>query len=491
LSDLIHGRVFYVVKMNNALLHQYVKEQSEPAFTELVRQHIDLVYSAALRQVNSDPAAAQDVTQAVFTDLARKAPRLLRHTSLTGWLYTSTRYLSAKRVRGEQRRVAREQEAYAMNQILQSSASDAAWQELRPVLDEAMHELSPGDREVVLLRYFEGRPLAEIGARLGLTEDTARKRVARALDKLHGRLARRGITSTVAALSAALAERPVSSAPAAMAGQISQAAVAAVSVGSGTMAVLWKLVAAGGIAAIAVGLLVLPGILHENGHAASSTTTMTTAQPVAIPSTVVTSASPSASLTQSSENTGKLMLRIVTADTGQPIPSVELDYWLFLGGEAKHEKTLTASRLGVCEVPVPRATTTELLLVSERDGFADTRLQWHVDRGETIPPEYTLRLTRAVPIGGTVLDPDGNPVAGAEVTFGNQVDPSADTATESCNFGWPFHVTAATDSHGRWQIDRMSSQTLRTSYGETWHPLYVSSESSEGNPEAQKQLLAG
>ena len=113
-----------------------------------------------------------------------------------------------------------------MNQLLQSSGSDPGWQELRPVLDEAMHDLSADDREAVLLRFFEQRSLAEIGTRLGLTEDTARKRVARAVDKLRAGLAKRGITSTVAALSVALAERTVSAAPSGLAGQVSRAAVA-------------------------------------------------------------------------------------------------------------------------------------------------------------------------------------------------------------------------------------------------------------------------
>ena len=89
---------------------------------------------------------------------------------------------------------------------------------------------------------------------------------------------------------------------------------------------------------------------------------------------------------------------------------------------------MTASPLGVCEVPVPRATVTELVLVSQRDGFADTRLQWHVERGETIPQEYTLRLARAVSIGGTVMDADGNPVAGAQIGFNNKPDPFQDNA---------------------------------------------------------------
>ena len=268
--------------MNNPLLQRYVADRSEAAFAELVRQYIDLVYSAALRQVNGDATTAQDVTQAVFTDLARKAPRLLRHLSLTGWLYTSTRYLCAKARRTEQRRVAREQEACIMNQLLHSTDSDAAWQELRPVLDEAMHDLSADDREAVLLRFFEQRSLAEIGTRLGLTEDTARKRVARALDKLRAGLARRGITSTVTALGVALVERTVSAAPTGMAGQISRAAAAEAAAGGGSMFVLWKLLAGAGVAATAAGFLVLPRILHQNRQAASAMPGLRQVQPAAI-----------------------------------------------------------------------------------------------------------------------------------------------------------------------------------------------------------------
>ncbi len=342
--------------MNNPLLHRYVADRSEPAFTELVRQHIDLVYSAALRQVNGDAAAAQDITQAVFTDLARKAPRLLRHPSLTGWLYTSARYLSAKARRTEQRRVAREQEAYAMNQLLQTTDSDPAWQELRPVLDDAMHDLSADDREAVLLRYFERRPIAEIGSRLGLTEDTARKRVDRALDKLRAGLARRGITSTVAALSVALAERTVSAAPAGMAAQVSHAAVAAAASGGSSMAFLLKLLAGAGVtAAVALGLLVLPKHSPQ-----SSQTTIATVQTGAIsnssPAAIQAPSSVQASTaTALADTTNKMVLHIVTADSGQPIPSVALDYWLWTGSDIKHQKPLTASRLGVCELPVPRA----------------------------------------------------------------------------------------------------------------------------------------
>jgi len=143
------GWVFYSMKTNE-LLRRYVDDRSEPAFEELVEQHIDLVFSSALRRVNGDVATAQDVTQAVFTELARNAPKLTQHTSLAGWLYTSTRYLATKTLRTEQRRRCHEQEAHEMNKLLHSTDLDTTWQELRPMLDDAMHDLSSTDREAPL-----------------------------------------------------------------------------------------------------------------------------------------------------------------------------------------------------------------------------------------------------------------------------------------------------------------------------------------------------
>ena len=126
--------------MTNELLRKYAVEGSESAFTELARQHIDLVYSAALRQVNGDSAAAQDVTQAVFTDLARKASRLFRHASLSGWLYSSARFQAAKVRRTERRRHVRELTSHAMNELTKSNDAEA-WRDMRPVLDDVMQRL--------------------------------------------------------------------------------------------------------------------------------------------------------------------------------------------------------------------------------------------------------------------------------------------------------------------------------------------------------------
>src|SRR5487761_2242430 len=172
------------------LLRRFVRDQSEPAFAELVTRHVNLVHAAALRQVNGDAHLAEDVTQSVFADLARKAGQLLRHPSLTGWLYTSTRFVAANTRRTEQRRSVREQQAHAMNALLSLPEAQPDWSQLSPLLDEAMHRLDERERAAVLLRHFENRSYAEVGTKIGLTENAARMRVERALEKLHRILAK-------------------------------------------------------------------------------------------------------------------------------------------------------------------------------------------------------------------------------------------------------------------------------------------------------------
>src|SRR5688572_25665365 len=134
------------------LLRHYADEKSESAFAELVSRHVDLVYSAAIRQVGGDAHRARDVTQIVFTTLARKAASLASHPVLAGWLYTTTQHAAARAIRTEMRRRAREQEAHAMQQVLGSGETPIDWDRVRPVLDAAMADLGERDREAVLLR---------------------------------------------------------------------------------------------------------------------------------------------------------------------------------------------------------------------------------------------------------------------------------------------------------------------------------------------------
>jgi RNA polymerase sigma factor (sigma-70 family) len=244
---------------DSELLRRYAESGSESAFTELVQRHLGLVYSAALRQVNGDAHLAQDVAQSVFTDLARKAALLSRRQALTGWLYTSTHFASAKAVRTERRRHNREQEAHAMRELL-AAAPDPDWDALRPVLDTAMQELAESDRDAILFRYFENRPMGEIGERLGLSEDAARKRVDRALEKLRSLLARRGVTTT-STLAAAISVNAIQSAPAGLAASVVSGSLAgAAAVGSGLGASTLTFMAMTKLQMGIVGALVVAGL---------------------------------------------------------------------------------------------------------------------------------------------------------------------------------------------------------------------------------------
>ena len=209
------------------LLRAYADKKSEAAFGELVRRHGNLVYSVALRQCGGDAHLAEDVTQRVFTDVARKVRSLSDYAVLGGWLYRSAHFAASDVVRAERRRRTREQEAQAMQEISQQIVGDADWQKLAPVLDQAIGELAAPDRDAVVLRFFENRPFGEIGATLRLTEDAARMRVERALDKLRTALGRRGITSTAAELSVALANQAAATAPAGVAASVTGAALTA------------------------------------------------------------------------------------------------------------------------------------------------------------------------------------------------------------------------------------------------------------------------
>jgi RNA polymerase sigma factor (sigma-70 family) len=215
------------------LLRRYAETRSEAAFAELVQRHVNLVYSAARRQVNGDAHLAQDVAQTVFTDLARKAAPLSRRATLTGWLYTSAHFAAAKAVRAEHRR--RDREEKFMREPIPETAPEPDWNKLRPVLDEAMHELKEPDRDAILLRYFENRPFAEIGAPSGLNENAARMRVERALEKLRAILARRGIT-TAAALASVISANAVQLTPASLAATLTTASLAGA--GTGTLTLL-------------------------------------------------------------------------------------------------------------------------------------------------------------------------------------------------------------------------------------------------------------
>jgi len=208
------------------LLRTYIENGSEQAFERVVERHIQLVHSAALRQCDGDTRRAEEVTQMVFTDLARKAERLKNHPLLIGWLHRSTRLASNNLRRSEQRRRQLEQ-AFACDNALSSTAEPPVdWEQIRPWIDEALDKLNQSEREAVLLRFFENLSFDEIGRLLGIADNTARMRVSRALTKLHSSLSRKGLRSSWAALGLALGAHSVGAVPPGLATSVARTSFA-------------------------------------------------------------------------------------------------------------------------------------------------------------------------------------------------------------------------------------------------------------------------
>ncbi len=220
------------------LLCRYVENGDEQAFAEVVRRHVNLVYSTARRLAAGDTHLAEDASQQVFATLAQRARFLCGHATLAGWLHITTRNIVCKAIRRENRRRVREQELVAMQNNF--TELEIHWDKLQPVLDEAVNSLGGKERDVLVLRYFEGQSHREIGHTIGLNEDAARKRVERALEKLRIYFTRRGIIVSSGLLAEAIGANSTQAAPAGLVDAVTVSALASTTGGSGLIYFLLK-----------------------------------------------------------------------------------------------------------------------------------------------------------------------------------------------------------------------------------------------------------
>jgi RNA polymerase sigma factor (sigma-70 family) len=221
------------------LLNDYATRNSEEAFRTLVERYAGMVYHTALRQAR-DTDAAEEVTQAVFIALAQKASRIPRQMLLYGWLFRAARFAVLNWMRDETCRRRHEQEAMNMEISLQFNEPESVWEQITPHLNDALDRLPNADREVVMSRFFGNKSHKEVAQGLGISEETAKKRLSRALEKLRIFFTRRGVAVPAVALLAAFSACAAQAAPSGLTVTVTAAALAKTGAGAASTFTLAK-----------------------------------------------------------------------------------------------------------------------------------------------------------------------------------------------------------------------------------------------------------
>jgi len=407
------------------LLQEYAKDGSESAFTAIVNRHLNLVHSVAMRQVNN-PQLAEEISQAVFILLARKAAGLRPGAILAGWLFRTTRFVARRTLRTEYRRQRREKEAHEMQML---ASPDQAWNRIGPQLDEALENLHRRDRDAVLLRFFENKSHGEVGAAMGLTEEAARKRVNRALDRLRMFFSRRGFTVSAVVLGSALATHAGKAAPAGLVHHVAAAAILGGEAGVANLPAIvketlsawrWAKVKLATVTALvgAAGAAVFIGIFasSSNTPVVKNPTSSRPAEAVAQNESADLRGTTNSEIRRAGRSRGNVLrFHVIEQNTGVPVAYARLALSTQTAKRWEQRFDLMTDRSGSCDVPVPLGTgSLEVGLISS--GWGARFVTWLPYLGNPLPEDYTLRAERVTnSIGGWLRDEAGNPITDAEI----------------------------------------------------------------------------
>lgn len=493
------------------LLQAYVRDGSEAAFRELVDRHLRLVHAAALRQVG-DSALAEDVAQGVFLLLAKKAASFGPDVVLAGWLFRTTRFMACRARRTEQRRRQREEQALAMNPT-SAQPSDTPWSDVAPELDAALESLGRSDREALLLRYGQDQSHREVGEALGINEETARKRVGRALDRLRHALLARGLAPTlsVAVLGVLLADRLAAAPPPDLAARIAGATAASGSVASAVSAHAIRLVEEAVASARRAWMVRAVALVGSVGGAVAILIGMGWAplasrapvEPASLAPRPATSSMAAAARDwlRTRPGTETLELRVIDAPTGDPIPGASVPVNYVLNAEWIRRDDLVTDSSGICRVPIPHGRLARLDVGAHLPGWENRFLTWRSDWPWPRPTAHTLRLARAETLSGLATDPaTGRPLAGANVWIDYQMSDTSwrEPAEDREREGWFARLPlGSTDAEGRWEC-RVFPPSRTRGRIVLEHPDFVPAsialhrpENGEGGSGAWEELVRG
>lgn len=414
------GDDYFIDMSEYELLEAFIKKRSEEAFAELVSRYAGLVYSVARRRM-ANATLAEDITQIVFIRFAKTPPKVKSHAELVSWLHRTTVNVTIDTWRSETRRRNREQQATIMES---NTSENEIWDEITPNLDEALNQLNEQDRQALLLRFFGRKAMRDVGFALGVSEDAAKMRVSRALDRLRTQLGVGGTACTVAVLGTILAERSVEAVPSQL---ISRLAALRLPLGAG-------LIGLGGLFGsllripkfnLGVGAVVLAAIGVSFFHLVHS---------LIAPSSETTKVDPS--INKPMKTTGiakgerfdsssfnmplaptskpvKISFHVLDAETGDGLSNAKIECAYFgMGGSEEGHELFTDDTGGVA-IPEPddsaKTGGPNVFVVAEGHVPKVVGFQG------SIPADYTIRLDPAMMAGGRVVDEQGLPVAGVKI----------------------------------------------------------------------------